>query len=137
MYLLEINRRPIITNPEKSNLLNTIRIKDMKTKWKSKDVIRKQWFLIDRKIVFHSWYDCVYKTRQISSYRKNQLILEMLKKSVLVLGLSQGPVWKKLIMNSTGICMFALAHCVVCVRNVFHVINKHFNSIDKSFIVNC
>ena len=41
-------------NPEKSNLLNTIRIKDMKTKWKSKDDIRKQWFLIDRKIVFHS-----------------------------------------------------------------------------------
>ena len=33
-------------NPEKSNLLNTIRIKDMKTKWKSKDDIRKHGFLL-------------------------------------------------------------------------------------------
>ena len=62
----------------------------------------------------------------------------MLEKSALVLDLSQDPAWKKLIMNSIGICMFSLAYSVVRVRNfVFHVINKYFNSIDKSFIVNC
>ena len=48
------------------------------------------------------------------------------------------PAWKKLIMNSIGICMFSLAYSVVRVSNfVFHVINKYFNSIDKSFILNC
>ena len=112
MYLLEINRKPKIMNPERSNLLSISCIKDMKTEWKSKDDMRKQWFLIDCEIVFHLCFDCVYKALQISSYRKNP------QKSALVLGLSQGPVWEKVIMNSTGISMFPLAHSVVCVRNV-------------------
>ena len=59
MYLLEINRRPKIMDPERLNLLNIIRINDMRTEWKSKDDIRKQWFLMDREIVFHSCFDCV------------------------------------------------------------------------------
>ena len=58
-------------DPERSNLLNIISIKDMKTEWKSKDDIRKKWFLTDREIVFHSCFDCVYKALEISSYRKN------------------------------------------------------------------
>ena len=59
MYLLEINRRPKIMDPERSNVLNIIRSNDMRTEWKSKDDIRKQWFLVDREIVFHSCFDCV------------------------------------------------------------------------------
>ena len=77
-------------------------MKDMKTEWKSKDDIRKQWFLTDCEIVFHSCFDCAYKALQISGCRKK----------------TQGPVWKKLTMNSGGICMFLLAHSVVCVSNV-------------------
>ena len=46
-------------DPERLNLLNIIRINDMRTEWKSKDDIRKQWFLMDREIVFHSCFDCV------------------------------------------------------------------------------
>ena len=83
MYLVEINRRPKIMNPEKLNLLNIIRIKDVKTERKSNDDIPKQWFLIDSEIVFNSCFDCVYKALQISSYRKNALILAMLEKKCL------------------------------------------------------
>ena len=46
-------------DPERSNVLNIIRSNDMMTEWKSKDDIRKQWFLVDREIVFHSCFDCV------------------------------------------------------------------------------
>ena len=53
IYLLEINQRPKTMNLERSNLLNIIRIKDIRTEWKSKDGILKQWFLIDCEIVFH------------------------------------------------------------------------------------
>ena len=42
MYLLEVNRRPKMMDPERSNLLNIILIKDMRTESKSKDDIRKQ-----------------------------------------------------------------------------------------------
>ena len=42
MYLLEINRRQEIMDPERSDLLNIIRIKDMRTEWKSKDGMQKQ-----------------------------------------------------------------------------------------------
>ena len=56
-------------NPEKLNLLNIIRIKDVKTERKSNDDIPKQWFLIEREIAFNSCFDSVYKPLQISSYR--------------------------------------------------------------------
>ena len=69
MYLVEINRWPKIMNPEKLNLLNIIRIKDVKTERKSNDDIPKQWFLIEREIAFNSCFDSVYKALQISSYR--------------------------------------------------------------------
>ena len=70
-------------DPERSNVLNIIRSNDMRTEWKSKDDIRKQWFLVDREIVFHSCFDCVWKALQISSYRQNPLILAMLEKKCL------------------------------------------------------
>ena len=125
-------------NPEKSNLLNTIRIKDMKTKWKSKDDIRKQWFLIDRKIVFHSCFDCVYKTLQISSYRKKQLILEMLRKKCLGVRLiSRSCLEETNHELDRNLYVCPSSFCRMCQeRLAFHVINKYFNSIDKSFIVN-
>ena len=103
---------------ERSNLLNIIRIKDMRTELKSKDGIQKQLFLIDGEIVFHPCFDCVYKALQISSYRNNALILAMPENIALVSRLSQDPAWKKLIMNSIGVCIFPLAHSVVRVRNV-------------------
>ena len=53
MYLLEINRRPKIMDPERSNVLNIIRMNDMRTEWKSKDDIRKQLFLNFSFFVFH------------------------------------------------------------------------------------
>ena len=59
VYLLEMNRRTKLMGPERSNALNNIRINDMKTEWKSKDDIRKQWFLVDCEIVFHSCFACV------------------------------------------------------------------------------
>ena len=59
-------------DPERLDLLNIIRIKDMRTEWKSKDGMRKQWFLIDSETVFHSCFDCVYKALRISSYRKKR-----------------------------------------------------------------
>ena len=54
----------------------------MKTEWKSKRDIRKLCYLIDREIVFHC-FDCTYKALQISSDRKNPLILAMLEKKCL------------------------------------------------------
>ena len=53
MYLLEINRRPKVMDPERSNVLNIIRINDMRTEWKSKDDIWKQLFLNFSFFVFH------------------------------------------------------------------------------------
>ena len=50
-------------------------MKDMKTEWKSKDDIRKQWFLTDCEIVFHSCFDCAYKALQISGCRKKLKVL--------------------------------------------------------------
>ena len=74
-YLLEIDGRPETMNSERSNFLNIIRMKDMKTEWKSKDDIQKQWFLTDCEIVFHSCFDCAYKALQISGCRKKLKVL--------------------------------------------------------------
>ena len=80
---------------------------------------------------------CVYKAFQIWRYRKTPLILAMLKKGAFVLGLSQDPAWKKLIKNWIGNCVSSSSFCCTCYEHlVFYVINKYFNSIDKSFIVN-
>ena len=139
MYLLEINLKRKIMNPQRSNLLSISCIKDMKTEWKWKDDILKQWFLIDREIVFHLCFDCVYKALQISSYRKNPLILVMLGKKCLgarfisrsCLEESNHELDRNFYVSPSSFC------CMCQERLVFLVINKNFNSIDKSFIVNC
>ena len=71
MYILEINRRLQIIDPERKNLLNIIRIKNKWTEWESKNDILKQWFLINGEIVFHSYFGCIYKVFQNSTYRKS------------------------------------------------------------------
>ena len=133
MYLLEINRRRVIMDPERSDLLNIIRIKDMRTEWKSKDGMRKQWFLIDSEIVFNSCFDCVYKALQISSYRKNALILAMLEKKCLgVRFISRSCLEETNHELNRNFHVSPSTFYRMCQeRLVFHVINKYFNSINR------
>ena len=139
LYLLEINRRPKIMDLERSNLLNIIRIKDMRTELKSKDGIQKQLFLIDGEIVFHPCFDCVYKALQISSYRNNALILAMPEKNCLgVTFISRSCLEETNYELNRSLYISPSSFCSTCQeRLVFYVINKYFKSTDKSFIVNC
>ena len=42
MYLLEINQKPVIMDPNRVNILGTIRIKDKHEKWSSGKDLHKQ-----------------------------------------------------------------------------------------------
>ena len=124
---------------ERSNLLNIIRIKDMRTELKSKDGIQKQLFLIDGEIVFHPCFDCVYKALQISSYRNNALILAMPEKNCLgVTFISTSCLEETNYELNRSLYISPSSFCSTCQeRLVSYVINKYFKSTDKSFIVNC
>ena len=138
MYILEINRRLEIMDPERKNLLNIIRIKNKWTEWKSKNDILKQRFLINDEIVFHSCFGCIYKVLQNSTYRKKSLILEILKKKCVRL-----KFWSRSCLDLTNynfdrnLYTSSDLFCYSCrERLCFHVINNYFNSIVQSFIVN-
>ena len=73
MYLLKINVRPEIMDPERKNLLSIIRTRGKKKEWKLKNDLLEQWFHIKGEIIFHSCFNCDYKVLQNSEYRKKPL----------------------------------------------------------------
>ena len=78
-YLLEINQRPELMDSEKTGYIDIIRIRHRRTEWKAKNDLGL-WFRTDGEIIFHSCLGYIHQVLQNSTYRKNSLILEVLKK---------------------------------------------------------
>lgn len=61
-YLLEINQKPEIMDPERQNLLSIIRIREKKRKgWDLKKDLLEQWCHINGEIVLHFYFKCICK----------------------------------------------------------------------------
>ena len=125
IYLLEINQKPAIMDPNRVKILGIICIRDKHGKWSSKKELHKQWFHINGEVIFHSCFKCIYELLQNSTLRKKcslykgQCCLEHVN-----------PFFDRSEYSSPSFfcyqCQYDLCFCII---------KDEFNSIDRSYII--
>ena len=143
-YLYEINQNPAIMDPNRQNVLIIMRIREKEEKRSSKKGLHEQWFHVNREIIFHSCFECIYKVLQNSVFRKKAYVIRILRQHCR--SLKFGNIYE---LPESQCCLVNVNpyfdkdkyfsssfFCYQCQYDLcFHIINDQLNFIDKSYVI--